>query len=277
MANEKTKTETAQVLVGHALQQAVLDVVTNAKEYIVLICPFVEHWRDLSDALAAAKDRGVDTLLLTESPRRKRKDPLRAFVDESGVRARQVESVHAKVYLNEGVALVSSFNLLDARREPTDVGVLLHSDKAHDDLLDWVEGLEDGSAELRYDRPDRGDSRRRGSRGGGRGGDRGGNRGGSRDDDRGNDRSNDRDGDRNESRSAGGRSRNERGGFCIGCGQENDRVTPPRPFCDACFDDSDRGRDLNAVPEPSCLGCGKGYDSSPERPFCSDCFRNRRR
>lgn len=117
------------VLSGHSVKQEVFNLLESARSRLLLVSAYLEVWPDLRMVLQRAVDRGVPIRVLVREPdRAKEKEKLAeevAALEELGVRVHRVERLHAKMYVSEQVAIVTSFNLVDASQGSLEVGVLL--------------------------------------------------------------------------------------------------------------------------------------------------------
>ena len=89
--------------------------VEKAEHELILITPYIKLWRHISDQIMDALEAGVKTTLIVrkdayEDPKSKMRDELRPIL-RAGARILTVERLHAKVYLNEKTAIVTSMNL----------------------------------------------------------------------------------------------------------------------------------------------------------------------
>ena len=92
----------------------VLGILHSAKEYAVIVTPYIKLWSHAKDAFQLAVRRGVSVTVLFR-PERDTPD----YVDhadvvwllETGAKVRAVKKLHSKIYLNEHSVVVSSMNL----------------------------------------------------------------------------------------------------------------------------------------------------------------------
>ncbi len=125
-----------EVLVGSSVMPAVESLIhDSARELIVISAFFQPGPRIELELKSAAKVRGVPTWLVT---RPLRQDVARPFV-EAGVHCLSLARVHAKLYVNERHAIVSSMNLdRHAGSGSWDISVVMD---AHDDEAAYAQVL----------------------------------------------------------------------------------------------------------------------------------------
>lgn len=104
------------VCVGPRVSVDVLDLIENAKKSLWLISPYLQPWGRLEQSIQnAIAARDVDTLLLLRGgkDREQQKEQAKPF-QEAGAKIVFLKRLHAKVYLNEKEAIVTSMNLLES-------------------------------------------------------------------------------------------------------------------------------------------------------------------
>ncbi|MBM3945607.1 MAG: hypothetical protein FJ317_09010, partial [SAR202 cluster bacterium] len=98
------------VFTDDRVASAVLDVIRNAERYVVLVSPYNQFWDHLRDDLRLAVRRNVQVTLIY------REDQPATDIDwvgSLGVTVYGVGRLHAKIFMNESVLLVTSMNLLE--------------------------------------------------------------------------------------------------------------------------------------------------------------------
>jgi hypothetical protein len=121
-----------QILAAHRVADAVLDVLHHARRFAVLSSPYLRSWPDLDRAVRRAVDHRVGVHLCVRSPdgtmreRRQQADEIAQFA-ALGVNVYEVPRLHAKLYANEGEAVLASMNLVSGSRNSIDLGVRIAS------------------------------------------------------------------------------------------------------------------------------------------------------
>ncbi len=106
----------AGVLIDDQVSGAVLDIISGAKEYVVLVSPYIDLWVHLKTAIEEARQHDIRVTLICRPIDKGTLDPQRTRNDLAWLRAQEttvhvVPNLHAKFYLNESAALLTSMNL----------------------------------------------------------------------------------------------------------------------------------------------------------------------
>lgn len=88
---------------------SIVSMVRNAKEFIVFVSPYsyLKGWESLKEAINEASDRGIKFSYYV------RKGEGSKGLDGLSVCLFEVEKLHAKMFFNERVAVISSFHLMN--------------------------------------------------------------------------------------------------------------------------------------------------------------------
>ncbi len=105
-----------EVISGTKISGEVLQLIDGAKQFLVLVSPYFDPWGQLSTALKSAATRpNMKVKLLIrggdDSEREKRESRARQL-ESYGVVIEVLERLHAKVYVSESQAIMTSMNLL---------------------------------------------------------------------------------------------------------------------------------------------------------------------
>jgi len=236
---------------GHDAVQRISELIAGSQKHLILVSPYVQldNYRALTRPLKDALKRNVQVRLVVRS----RDGSTRQDVTESseltelralGLKLYEVKDLHAKVYLSEKAALVTSLNLLRSSfNNSIEIGIRLDAGTAQYKQIDGFlrstiknEVREVGAATepvlSRHSEKLKPKSSRR-------------------------------------SRKSGDE------GFCIRCA-ENIALAPDKPFCRECHrdwqdeDDSDPHETENA-----CHACGEDNETSFAKPLCKSCYKLR--
>lgn len=101
------------------------EIVEHASHLLVIVTPYFEPWTHLSSLLHQKLERGIQMLLLLRGgdDRAKREASALPF-QQRGAQVQFLERLHAKIYISEHHALLTSMNLLAASRDSWEVGTL---------------------------------------------------------------------------------------------------------------------------------------------------------
>lgn len=142
-----------EVLTAHRVAPAVVNVLDNAQKYAVLVTAYLRPWVHLTQAVANARKRGVEIRCILRDPDGAKRDrektkAARAELEELGVVFHIVKRLHAKVYLNESEAVVTSFNLVGGSHDSVEFGVRLTEKAVVTDCFEAVRQYEDSLDQL---------------------------------------------------------------------------------------------------------------------------------
>lgn len=101
-----------KILPPHKISTEIIDVIYEAKEYLILVSPYVNlsNWDRLAAELKNAIKRGVKiNFFVRDEP-----NNFKSWeqLSEIGIKAKLVQNLHAKFYFNENSGIISSMNLL---------------------------------------------------------------------------------------------------------------------------------------------------------------------
>jgi len=101
------------------------EIIERAERMIVIVTPYFDPWPHLAQTLFQKLDRkvSVHVLLRGGEDRAKGEAAAQPFA-QRGARVQFLDRLHAKVYLNEQQALLTSMNLIKASRDSWEVGTL---------------------------------------------------------------------------------------------------------------------------------------------------------
>jgi PLD-like domain len=128
-----------KLLSPHRISGELLDLIHSAREYLILVSPYVrlQGWAALTAALTTARDRGVriDCFVRLEPENAPSWEQLEAL----GLRVRLIPNLHAKLYFSERTGLISSLNLLaSSNASSIETGCLCESEAELEELRHFV-------------------------------------------------------------------------------------------------------------------------------------------
>ncbi len=117
-----------KVLSAHHVAHAVLNVLEEAREHVVLVTAYLRPWIHLEQQVKQAVERGVKVACILRDPDGPKRDQEKAkeaieTLRGYGASVHVVPRLHAKVYLNESQAVVTSFNLVGGSHDSVEFGV----------------------------------------------------------------------------------------------------------------------------------------------------------
>lgn len=112
----------------------ILTLIADSKEKLIIISPFVKisKWIKMENQLKAALSRGVDMEIYVREGNRESY----VCLDELDFKYHGVRGLHAKLYLNESYAIITSLNLLlSSEMRALELGHITETEKEYEDLL----------------------------------------------------------------------------------------------------------------------------------------------
>ena len=231
---------------------ALLRIVAQARERLTLVSPYNRHWGHLKREVAAARQRGV---AVTIYYRADEPGPLaqldRVTVDRAtadgvavngvagdSVTAVPVRMLHAKIYANESVALITTMNLVEtSAMYSREVGLLIGDAKLRRQVDDYIKSLHDDAvAEAPQPDAPMPEGRTAYRNGAGR-----------------------------VPTAAIAEAPAKSSGFCIECGDAKG-FEPERPLCAPCY-----GRFGRNGAHRVCHRCGEPHPAQLNEPLCQAC------
>ena len=127
---------------------ALLRVIAEAKQRLALVSPYNKHWGHLKREVAAARQRGVAVTIYYRADEPGPPD------DYDGVTATPVRMLHAKIYANESVTLLTTMNLLEtSAMYSREVGLLIKDAGLRREIDDYIKSLGEAPADTPSSRP----------------------------------------------------------------------------------------------------------------------------
>ena len=212
-------------------------IIDEADEELILISPYIKADEETKGLL---RDKTRATAIHVIYGKKELMPSEKSFFDSLGIRTTFLKHLHAKCYLNEKEALLTSMNLYQFSQEHNDeMGILVSKQ-------DDVELYEAISRQATKWKASGSEARDRQTR---------------------------PDGLSNEKpRGPGKRGfrRNLEGGFCIRC-RAALPVNPEQPYCKRCYRNWNRYKNTT-YEEEHCHTCGRKHPVTLLKPLCRDCY-----
>lgn len=135
--------ETFRVITDNAVPSAVLELISAAQKHIVLVSPYNSFWGHLKDEIRLAiRQRGVRVVAFYNPWEHTRGDGMDWLYSE-GAEVYRVNYLHAKLYLNESSAILTSMNLIEgSSRNSMDIGMVINGrGETYNTLLEYTTRL----------------------------------------------------------------------------------------------------------------------------------------
>lgn len=138
-----SKSKQATLVEPHAVSNEVVELIQHAKQRLLIVTPYFEPWRHLKDALSRARERGVDVNYLFRKDQLSKPRARRTF-EEMGIRPMVLKRLHAKIYVSEERAILTSMNLYAASRDSIEFGLCISrqdQEELYHDVADQASDL----------------------------------------------------------------------------------------------------------------------------------------
>lgn len=118
----------AIILGTDGISEAIEDIMIDARNGVIIICPYLKISCRIKRLLSSASDRGIKFLVIYGKDREMREDT-RSFLESlDPMMILFLKDLHAKLYMNERQALVTSMNLHEySQIHNEELGVLFDS------------------------------------------------------------------------------------------------------------------------------------------------------
>lgn len=218
-----------------AVHHEVITLIKRSQTRLVLVSPYFDLWRGLINELERAVSRGVKIYVIARGgeDRAKQETALRKLIPSLHY-VGYIDRLHAKIYLSEREALITSMNLVESSAMNS-LEIAVHIDQEYatkeygqarricDDLLQIAEQDEQRGVET----------------------------------------------GRVSTAGAKKATRRRKSGHCIRCA-ETIGYDPEAPLCEDCFKVWARYKNPD-YEEKFCHACGDDCDTSMAAPLCEDC------
>jgi len=227
----------AQFLDTTAVSHELTQLIKKADEKLYLLSPYLQIAPPLKDLIRERDSRKIDIRVVYGKEDKLNPEDLSFLQDLTSVKVSFCENMHAKCYLNEHMAIITSMNLYQySQQNNREMGIKIENkpetDKIlYDETLAEVRRLIQTSVEPKYiikkKLVETGKSPQKSSTG--------------------------------------------PMGVCIRCGAQI-RFNPGRPLCDPCYQSWAKYSDPTYI-EKRCHACGKSSQTSYEKPVCYECYK----
>ena len=225
---------------------------------MLLISPYLKFNRRIKDLLEDQVQRAKTNVYVVYGKTELRSDETEWLADNF-IRTVFREHLHAKCYMNDDLALITSMNLYEFSQQNNDeMGILVSIEEdpeLYREIRDEAELLlrRSENVKLTVTRVDESEEKQQG---------RAPQRGTSKPRQR----------QRFDGRPDG--SQHGRRGYCLRCGNTVP-FNPKRPYCNSDYQSWARFKN-NEYSEKHCHGCGREHSSSMAKPLCASCYRKSR-
>ncbi|MGI5069755.1 hypothetical protein HRO26_01180 [Treponema pectinovorum] len=231
------------IVINHQISSSIIDIIREAKRYCFIITPYFKTWPQLSKSLELAASQNKKIFFLFRDDQ-KYKEEIIELNERFNFDIFFIENLHAKIYLNESTALISSMNLYDYSKENNfEIGYIINNPKDLKEIVNkiiseminvWGTNCLYGNhsdylSQIIYCQNQNTDSQFKSIK-----------------------------------------QQKCFDAFCIRC-KRNIRYDFYKPLCSDCFFEWNRYHD-NECPENYCHKCGNKNQSTYTKPLCLQCF-----
>ena len=236
----------AEFLTTTGVSYRLEEIIKSATERLVIISPFLRVNERIRELLED-KDRLKIDVRIIYGKNELQPEENNWLESMNSIRTSFCKNLHAKCYLNEREALLTSMNLYDfSQVNNNEMGLVVSRDaepSLYDDIFQESMRIVRISEEIRV-KVARGPST---------------------------EKSKEKPGTKRKARSASSNVGTPKNGFCIRCKSVVD-ANPTRPYCNRCFASWRRFENKN-YEEKHCHVCGNGHSATFGKPLCFGCYK----
>ncbi len=234
----------AEFLETTGISAELTDLIKNANEKLFLISPYLQISNRLRLLIRERDSRNIDIKVVFKTDRLNAEE-LSYLQELSSVKVLACENLHAKCYLNENTALITSMNLYQhSQQNNWEMGIKI--DKAKDPQL-YKKVYDESMLIIQTSQHTPFSIRKTES-----------------------------ESTRFSKNTFAANKTNQKNnsndnGFCIRCGKDI-KLNQKKPFCIGCYTEWEKYRNAD-YEEKFCHGCKKEHTSTMNKPFCLKCFK----
>ena len=140
----------------NGISAALDDLVKNAREHLFLISPYLQISNNLRSLIKQADKRQPEIVIkvVCRKDSKWSPDDITFLQDLDNAKIKSTEGLHAKIYLNESTAIITSMNLyLHSQQNNKEVGLIfdaVQDKEMYDQIFQEVKRLFDDAEKLQY-------------------------------------------------------------------------------------------------------------------------------
>ena len=217
------------------------EIIKKAQQRLYLISPFLKVSKDLKELLETKRPSVDIRVIFGKSELQPDESEWLEGLDF--VKTSYRENLHAKCYLNEDEALLTSMNLYEfSERNNDEMGILVSrkdDEELYEDILKESQRLLDNSQQIRVTvaRVEPAEDGR----------------------------------EQSKTEADQTAAKTPETGFCLRCG-ESIPANAAQPYCRRCYRSWNRYKN-DTYEEKHCHTCGKEHEAKMSKPCCPDCYR----
>lgn len=228
----------------YGINDKISEIMRTADEFVFIVSPYLKLSERIRIELEDMQRLKID-MRIVYGKKELRKEEMDWLESTNWIRVGFIKNLHAKCYVNEKMAVISSMNLYDfSQTENYEMGIVAYRDEdpeLYGDIINEVRKLLRISEDISLATPSKEEKASY-------------------------------DNPPKESPVASmDKSFSNHNGWCIRCGSSI-VMNPDNPYCDKCFKSWNRWKNPDYIEEKGhCHSCGKDNRSSMSNPLCSRC------
>jgi len=258
-----------EIIESYRIGTEIIGRIKNAKNEILLISPYIKLWGHLRAELELARNRDVGITAYIREPQgdyKSERDKFAAVTDDLiklGIKQYSVPDLHAKIYLLDDTAIVSSMNLYDySQSNSIELAILIEDADTVQEIRKFISEyiVPKGKLVEEKQTPATGSVKAFCTQCG--------------------KQIEIRAGEQaicntclQAERAKTPKKERATEGYCIRCGKEI-KLNPERPLCYDCYKKWAE-HDNPTYPEKHCHECGKKVKTTLAKPLCSSCYKGK--
>ncbi len=228
----------AEFLETTGISHELTKLIKGSEEKLILISPYLQIADSLRHLIKERDIRKIDIRVVYRKDNKLNADDMSFLQELTSVKVSSCENLHAKCYLNENTAILTSMNLYEySQQNNREMGIKIDKNtdqKLYNDILEEVKGIIQTSQPIPFlikkldkEAPV-------------------------------------------VSKTTATTIKNGNG-FCIRCGT-NIKLNPEQPLCSNCYKSWEKYSNPD-YEEVFCHACGKEYTSTKAKPVCYSCYK----
>jgi hypothetical protein len=129
-----------KIIEPSSISGKIIDLIDTAKKELIIVSPYNEitGWKKLIKKIEKAQANGVNIIWYSRSNvKEKYPDEVRKLFK---IKPILIDNLHAKIYMNERVAVITSMNLLETSDiSSIDIGMVTENQKEYDEVLNFYD------------------------------------------------------------------------------------------------------------------------------------------
>jgi hypothetical protein len=122
----KFRSDHYEILTDEQIGSKIIEIIKNAEEYCCLVSPYFKNWHHLDTCLKTVSSNNKRIIFFFREDQTKREEIIEIH-NKYNFDVFFIKDLHAKIYMNEHEALITSMNMYDYSHENNfEIGVLIH-------------------------------------------------------------------------------------------------------------------------------------------------------